>query len=157
MEDGSYISRMGKLFNPPGSIPSSTGDCVGEEDQIEVDERTWETTIEKEEKASVVMFYSPSCSYCHSMEPFFRQYAEEYKGTIRFARLNIQTNQWIAEKYGIRGTPTFKFFCSGKPVAELVGAVYPAILKKMVDEVLEHGEFCAKNRTEINYDITGYG
>ena len=34
---------------------------------------------------------------------------------------------------------------------------HPAILKKMVEEVLEHGESCAKNRTEINYDITGYG
>lgn len=128
-----------------------------EEVLIEVDDRTWEKTIEKGEKPSVVMFYSPTCSYCHSMEPFFHQYAMEFKEIIVFARLNIVTNQWTAEKYGVRGTPTFKFFCNGKPVSELVGAVYPAILKKMVEEVLEHGESCAKNRTEINYDITGYG
>jgi len=124
---------------------------------VEVDDRTWEKTIEKGEKPIVVMFYSPNCSYCHTMEPFFIQYANEFKETIVFARLNILTNQWTAEKYGVRGTPTFKFFCSGKPVSELVGAVYPAILKKVVEEVLEHGESCAKNRTEINYDITGYG
>jgi thioredoxin 1 len=130
---------------------------MAEEDLIEVDDRTWEKIIEKGEKPSVIMFYSPTCSYCHSMEPYFHQYAEEFKETIVFARLNILTSQWTAEKYGVRGTPTFKFFCSGKPVSELVGAVYPAILKKMVEEVLEHGEACAKNRTEINYDITGYG
>ena len=128
-----------------------------EEELVEVDDRTWERTIEKGEKPSVVMFYSPTCSYCHTMEPFFHQYAREFKETIVFARLNIITNQWTAEKYGVRGTPTFKFFCSGKPVSELVGAIYPAILKKMVEEVLEHGESCAKNRTEIDYDITGYG
>jgi len=128
-----------------------------EEELIEVDDRTWEKTIEKGEKPSVVMFYSPTCSYCHAMEPFFHQYAKEFKETIVFARLNIIANQWTAEKYGVRGTPTFKFFCSGKPVSELVGAIYPAILKKMVEEVLEHGESCAKNRTEVNYDITGYG
>ena len=91
------------------------------------------------------------------MEPFFQQYAREFKETVVFARLNIITNQWTAEKYSVRGTPTFKFFCSGKPVSELVGAVYPAILKKMLEEILEHGESCARNRTEINYDITGYG
>ncbi len=128
-----------------------------EEDLIEVDDQTWEKIIEKGEKPSVIMFYSPTCSHCHTMEPFFHQYAKEFKETILFARLNIVTNQWTAEKYGVRGTPTFKFFCSGKPVSELVGAVYPAILKKMVEEVLEHGVSCVKNRTEINYDITGYG
>jgi len=127
------------------------------EEIVEVADRTWEKTIEKGEKPSVVMFYSPTCSYCRTMEPFFHQYAKEFKDTIVFARLNILTNQRTAEKYGVRGTPTLKFFCSGKPVSELVGAVYPAIIKKMVDEILVHGESCAKNRTEINYDITGYG
>jgi thioredoxin-like negative regulator of GroEL len=130
---------------------------MAEGELVEVDDQTWEKTIEKGEKPIVVMFYSPTCAYCQSMEPFFQQYAREFKETVVFARLNIITNQWTAEKFGVRGTPTFKFFCSGKPVFELTGAVYPAILKKMVEEILEHGESCAKNRTEINYDITGYG
>jgi hypothetical protein len=39
----------------------------------------------------------------------------------------------------------------------MVGAVYPSLLKKMVDEVLIHGKECAKNSTAINYDISGYG
>jgi putative NADPH-quinone reductase len=37
----------------------------------------------------------------------------------------------------------------------MVGAVYPALLKKMVDEVLVHGRECAKNSTAIDYEITG--
>lgn len=103
------------------------------------------------------MFYSPTCVFCHQIEPYFRSYAEEYKDKILFARINIMTSLWIAEKYGIRSTPTFKFFCEGKPVQEMVGAIYPALLKKMVDEVLIHGKECAKNSTEIDYDISGYG
>jgi hypothetical protein len=39
----------------------------------------------------------------------------------------------------------------------MVGAIYPALLKKMVDDVLLHGKECANNSTTINYDITGYG
>jgi thioredoxin-like negative regulator of GroEL len=57
----------------------------------------------------------------------------------------------------VRSTPTFKFFCEGKPVQEMVGAVYPALLKKMIDEVLLHGKECIKNSTAIDYEITGYG
>jgi len=123
----------------------------------EVDDLTWERSVEKSKKPVAVMFYSPSCAFCHQMEPYFRNYAEEYKNEVIFARLNIMTNQWTAERYGVRSTPTFKFFCDGKPVREMVGAIYPTLLKKMVDEVLIHGKECAKNSTTIDYEITGYG
>jgi thiol-disulfide isomerase/thioredoxin len=92
-----------------------------EEELIEVDDQTWEKIIEKGEKPSVVMFYSPTCSYCHTMEPFFHQYAKEFKETIVFARLNILTSQWTAEKYGVRGTPTFKFFVAVSRYLNLLG------------------------------------
>jgi len=124
---------------------------------IELDDVTWERAVEKSSKPVAVMFYSPSCAFCHQMEPYFRNYAQEYKEEVVFARLNIMTNLWTAERYGVRSTPTFKFFCDGKPIREMVGAVYPALLKKIIDEVIIHGKECAKNSTAINYDITGYG
>ncbi|MFY9750096.1 MAG: thioredoxin family protein [Methanoregula sp.] len=118
---------------------------------------TWEALVEKEKKPVAVMFYSPTCPFCHQIEPYFRNYAAEYRETVTFVRLNIIINPWTAERYGVRSTPTFKFFCDGKPVQEMVGAVYPALLKKMIDEVLLHGKECAKNSTAIDYEITGYG
>lgn len=124
---------------------------------VELTDMNWEQIVEKSDRPVAVMFYSPSCGFCRQMEPYFRSYAGEYKDTVRFARLNIVTNTWTPERYGIRSTPTFKFFCEGKPVQEMVGAVYPALLKKMVEEVLVHGRDCARNSTAINYDITGYG
>ena len=124
---------------------------------LEVDDSSWERSVEKSSKPVAVMFYSPACVFCHQIEPYFRNYAQEFQEGVVFARLNILTNPWTSERYGVRSTPTFKFFCDGKVVREMVGAVYPALLKKMVDEVLIHGKECAKNSTAINYDITGYG
>jgi thioredoxin-like negative regulator of GroEL len=124
---------------------------------LEVDDTSWERSVEKSSKPVAVMFYSPACVFCHQIEPYFRNYAQEFHEGVVFARLNILTNPWTAERYGVRSTPTFKFFCEGKAVREMVGAVYPALLKKMVDEVLIHGKECAKNSTAINYDISGYG
>jgi thioredoxin-like negative regulator of GroEL len=130
---------------------------MAEEPLVEADDLSWEKTVEQGTKPIAVMFYSPSCAFCQQMEPYFKNYAVEYKDSVVFVRINIMTNQWTAERYGVRSTPTFKFFCDGKPVQEMVGAIYPALLKKMVDEVLIHGKECAKNSTTINYDITGYG
>jgi thioredoxin-like negative regulator of GroEL len=124
---------------------------------LEVTDLTWESVVEKGKKPVAVMFYSPTCVFCHQMEPYFRSFSVEYKETVTFVRLNITGNLWTAERYGVRSTPTFKFFCDGKPVQEMVGAVYPALLKRMIDEVLVHGKECAKNSTAIDYEITGYG
>jgi thioredoxin-like negative regulator of GroEL len=126
-------------------------------DVTDVSDQTWEKTVEKAQDPVAVMFYSPSCSFCHQMEPYFRAYAKEFRGKVTFVRINILTSQWTAERYAVRSTPTFKFFCSGKPVMEIAGAVYPAILKRTVSEVLVHGKECAKNSTAIDYEITGYG
>ena len=128
-----------------------------EDPLVEGNDLIWENTVEKEEKPVAVMFYSPTCAFCHQMEPYFKGYAQEFKDSVIFVRMNIVANQWTAERYGVRSTPTFKFFCNGKPVQEMVGAIYPALLKKMIDEVLIHGKECAKNSTPVNYDITGYG
>jgi thioredoxin 1 len=145
------ISRIGETVHPeiPGGIP--------QEFLMDVTDLTWEKSIEREKKPVAVMFHSPACAFCHQMEPYFRAYAAEYRDSVIFLKINIVANPWTAERYGVRSTPTFKFFCNGKPVQEMVGAVYPALLKKMVDEVLAHGKECAKNSTPIDYEITGYG
>ena len=43
----------------------------------------------------------------------YTEYSKDFKDTVDFARLNIIDNQNIALKYGVMGTPTFKFFCKG--------------------------------------------
>jgi thioredoxin-like negative regulator of GroEL len=129
---------------------------VGTDDVIKLDDKTWEKTVEKGEKPVVVMFSSPTCPYCKQMKPYFEEYAVEYKDDIIFAEVDILQSQTIASRYGVMGTPTFKFFCKGKPVNELVGAVYPALLKKTVDVSLEHGSKCADNTTWVDSSISGY-
>lgn len=124
---------------------------------ITPDDRTWEEQVERSEQPVLVMFFSPTCPHCRTMEPVFRQYAEEFAGVVTFARIDITGNPWIAERYAVRSTPTFALFCGGKPFQVLVGAVYPALLKRMVEEGLSSGRECTGKSTTISYDITGYG
>jgi hypothetical protein len=48
--------------------------------------------------------------------------AREYKGKVRFAKVNVDENQGTAEKFGIRAMPTFLLFKGGQVVGQLVGA-----------------------------------
>jgi thioredoxin-like negative regulator of GroEL len=144
------------LVRPLQPISQEPAKPAGE-NLVEVTDLTWEQMVEKSREPVAVMFYSPTCAFCHQMEPYFRTFAKEFSGIVVFARLNIMASQWTAERYGVRSTPTFQFFCNGKPLTEMVGAVYPAILRKTVEEVLVRGKECGKKVTEIDYEITGYG
>lgn len=61
---------------------------------IEVDDQNWEINVERSLKPVVVMFYSPTCVFCHQVEPYFRNYARDYRETVTFARINILASQW---------------------------------------------------------------
>jgi thioredoxin 1 len=119
---------------------------------FEADERSWEKKIELAEQPVLVMFYSPTCPNCTAMEPYFNEYAQEYSGKVYFAKLNVLENRFTAERYGVMATPTFKFFCEGKPVQELVGAAYPTLLKKLIEDSLEYGKKCLEKTTPIRFD-----
>ena len=126
------------------------------EDVIDVSEADWESSVEKSSSPVVVMFHSPTCPNCREIEPYFDEFAEEFKGKAVFMKLNVLENPNIAGRYGVMGTPTFKFFCSGRPVQEVVGAAYPPLIKRTIEETLEHGSECAKRSTKIDYSVTGY-
>jgi thiol-disulfide isomerase/thioredoxin len=129
---------------------------MNNQDVIELNDTNWEKKVEKGEKPVMVMFYSTTCPHCHIIEPHFNEYATEFKDKIVFAKVNIMNNPTIIGRYKIMGTPTFKYFCKGQPIQELVGAVYPTLLKKIVEESFQHGFQCVENTTWINPGITGY-
>ncbi len=118
---------------------------------VELTDATWEEIVEKQTKPVAVMFYSPSCPFCRQIEPYVVNYARDFHETILFGHLNVLTNMPIVERYGIRQTPTFNIFCGGKPVFEIVGAIYPAMLKKMLEVVRIHGKECTSGATAIDF------
>ena len=89
------------------------------------------------------------------MMPYFEKYASEFRGRVKFVRINIVENSFTPRRYGIVAIPTFKFFCAGRPVQDLMGAASPHILKKMVEDGLSHGAECARSSTPIDYNV-GY-
>jgi thiol-disulfide isomerase/thioredoxin len=123
---------------------------------IEIDDKNWEEIVERSSKPAIVMFYGPECPYCEVMMPVFTNYAQEFKNAAIFARVNIITNPWTAERYRIRGTPTFKSFCHGRPLWEQVGEINPSMLKTAVENTVNYGEECIRKSTPVGQDITGY-
>lgn len=94
-----------------------------EKSVVEVDDARWEAVVEKGDKPVVVMFYDQLCPHCVIMMPHFEKYAEDFKDKILFARIDVTRNPLTVSRYGVMATPTFKFFCGGRPVQEIVGEI----------------------------------
>lgn len=58
----------------------------------------------------VVDFWAPGCNPCRFMESDFLEAAKEFTGKVNFVRVNIETNQEIAEIMRIRSVPTLVAF-----------------------------------------------
>ena len=109
----------------------------------------WDELVSSSKLPVVVMFYSLTCPHCTVMKPHFDKYAAEYSGKVKFLRINVSENIATARDYGVMSTPTFKFFCHGRPIEELVGASYPPLVKKMIGDMLSYGAGCAEKSTRI--------
>jgi len=117
----------------------------------EVNSSNWENEILHQNALVVVDFWHTQCSWCKLLEPIFTEVAEEYKGKVKFAKLNVsesKDNRNIAVKYGVWGTPTLAFFCAGKLVGSLAGFRPKEGLKKLVDDNLQQHQ-CTEKCTEL--------
>jgi thioredoxin 1 len=67
------------------------------------------------------------------LTPIIEELANEYEGKAVIGKVDVDNNQMIATKFGIRGIPTILIFKGGKVVDQIVGAVP----KNMIVEKLE--------------------
>jgi thioredoxin 1 len=70
----------------------------------------------------VVDFWAEWCPPCKIIAPSLEQLADEYVGTFKVGKLNVDDNRETAMKYGIRGIPTLLVIKEGDVTEQIVGA-----------------------------------
>jgi thioredoxin 2 len=70
----------------------------------------------------VVDFWAAWCGPCRTMAPHFERASAELEPHMRFAKLDTESAQDIAGRYGIRSIPTLVVFKAGREIARLSGA-----------------------------------
>ena len=101
-----------------------------------VSDTTFEADVLKSAQPVLVDYWAEWCGPCKMIAPILDEVSRDYDGRVQVAKLNVDDNQEVAAKYGIRGIPTLMLFKQGEVVATKVGALSKSQLTQFLDSHL---------------------
>ena len=99
----------------------------------QVSNDSFETEVLKADSPVLVDYWAEWCGPCKMIAPILDEVSRDYADKLNVAKVNVDENQEIATKYGIRGIPTLMLFRNGAVVATKVGALSKSQLPAFID------------------------
>ncbi len=103
---------------------------------IKIEGADFEAEVLKSDIPVLVDFWAPWCGPCKLLTPIMETLAVEYAGRAKITKVNVDDNQELAGRFGIRGIPTVMVFKGGKQVASLVGVRPKEEIAQAIDAAL---------------------
>lgn len=105
-------------------------------DTVELSDSTFEDQVIKSETPVLVDFWASWCGPCRMLTPVVEDIASSYAGRLKVGKVNVDENQEITMKYGIRSIPTLILFKDGKAVEQIIGAVPKSEIERILKKSL---------------------
>ena len=101
----------------------------------ELTDANFEAEVLKSDVPTLVDFWAVWCGPCKQIAPMVDAVANDYKGRVKVAKLDVDHHQIVPQQYSVRSIPTLLIFKGGKVVGQLVGAVPRS---KLEAEIAKH-------------------
>ncbi len=106
---------------------------------VHVTEQSFDQEVLKAETPVLVDFWAEWCGPCRMVAPIVEDFAREYEGKLKVAKVDVDDNQNLAIKFNIMSIPTLGVFKGGQLVERIVGYMPKAELKRRLDAAMGAG------------------
>lgn len=100
---------------------------------VHTGDASFETDVLKSQLPVLVDYWAEWCGPCKMIAPILEEVAKSYEGKLKFAKVNVDQNAQLTQKYGIRSIPTLMLFKGGNVQAQKIGALSKSQLSAFID------------------------
>ena len=90
---------------------------------IHLTDKNFEEEVLKSSLPVLVDFWAQWCGPCRMIAPIVEEIANELKGKLKVAKVNVDELQELAQRYNIMSIPTLLVFKKGQVVEQMIGAM----------------------------------
>lgn len=98
-----------------------------------VTDASFDDEVLQSDRPVLVDYWAEWCGPCRMIAPILEEMSQDYGERLQIAKMNVDENQQVPARFGIRGIPTLMLFKGGQLVATKVGALPKAQLAAFVD------------------------
>ena len=103
---------------------------------IHLSDEAFEQEVLQSQTPVLVDYWAEWCGPCRMIAPILEEVSRDYTGRVQVAKLNVDDNQSIAQRFGVRGIPTLMLFRNGAVIGTSVGALSKSQLALFLDSHL---------------------
>ena len=103
---------------------------------LEINDNNFDQEVLQSNVPVLVDFWAEWCGPCKMIAPILDEVSKDYGEKVQIAKINVDENQGVPAKFGIRGIPTLILFKNGAVAAQKVGALSKSQLTAFLDSHL---------------------
>ena len=103
---------------------------------LQITDASFEEVVLKSDKPVLVDFWATWCGPCRMLGPVIEEITTEYEGRVVVGKVDVDSNQDYAAKYGVRNIPTVLVFQNGEVVGRQVGVAPKNTYTEALDSLL---------------------
>ncbi len=100
-----------------------------------LNEATFDEKVVQSSSPALVDFWAEWCGPCKMLTPVLEELSKENESKINIYKVNVDENQQLAVKFGIKSIPTMLFFKGGEIQEQVVGLKSKSDLQASIDRV----------------------